>query len=191
MDKLDIVNEMLIAIGDQPVLTLNTDDLWPEAEKAKKMVEQEKESLLNRGWWFNQFEYSLSPAQNTQEILVPSNALQVAFPDHQNILIARGKRVYNKEENSFKHTQKVRAAMISDVHFDELPKTFIYYLKVVCVRKYQTLVEGAKGGNEYSQQDELDAITHLQNEHYRNIKLDFTGKSPLKMAKVRYRRRYA
>lgn len=188
MDKLDIVNEMLVAVGDTPILTLNTEDLWPEAELAKKMVEHEKESLLNRGWWFNQFEYTLKPTSNTQEILVPASSLQIAFPDHQNQMIARGKRVYDKSTNSFKHTSEVKAAIVADVEYDELPKTFASYLKVLCVRKFQTLREGAQGANEYSQTDELEAITHLQNEHYRNIKVDFVGDSKLKLARVRYRR---
>lgn len=188
MDKLDIINEMLVAVGDTPILTLNTDDLWPEAELAKKMVEQEKESLLNRGWWFNQFEYTLKPTLNTLEILVPASSLQIAFPDNQNQLIARGKRVYDKLSNSFKHTVEVKAAVVADVPYDELPRNFTNYLKVLCVRKFQTLREGAKGSNEYSQQDELQAITDLQNEHFKNIKLDFVGDSKLKYNRVRYRR---
>lgn len=78
ISDLDAVNGVLQELGEQPLLSLDTN--YPTADLAKKALATAKLEFLQRGWWFNTIEnFSIAPNSNGQ-FLTPDHTLEF-IPD--------------------------------------------------------------------------------------------------------------
>jgi hypothetical protein len=74
--ELDAVNQILSSVGQAPVTTLDLQN--PEVAIVLTTLREVNKQVQSEGWMFNQERgYTLKPDSTTEEILYPTNALQV------------------------------------------------------------------------------------------------------------------
>lgn len=134
--ELELVNHILITIGESSTPTLDT--THPAVQDARAALESYNKEFQGLGWWFNQeFNLKLLP-DSSGRVLVPQEALQ--FRITKSILdcsgqankarfVKRGKYVYDAVE----HTNILNCAMWCDVttllDYEDLPQSAGAYLK--------------------------------------------------------------
>lgn len=102
--ELQAVNEILASVGQAPVTTL--DQTNPDVAIAYDTLLQVSREVQAEGWTFNrEYEYPFAP-DNNDEILIPSNVLQLDLtPDYRDkdAIIREGK-LYDRTEHTYKWT---------------------------------------------------------------------------------------
>lgn len=73
MHDLQIINAMLRQEAQQPVASLT--DTHPMIPTCLGIIQEERNALLSRGWWFNTVTVTLQP-NSEGAVLEPTNALQ-------------------------------------------------------------------------------------------------------------------
>lgn len=73
MQDLQIINAMLRQEAQQPVASLT--DTHPMIPTCLGIIQEERNALLSRGWWFNTVTVTLQP-NSEGAVLEPTNALQ-------------------------------------------------------------------------------------------------------------------
>jgi len=103
-DELPAVNQILASVGQAPVTTL--DQTNPDVAIVYDTLLQVSKEVQAEGWTFNkEFAYKLIPDAN-DEIIIPSNILQIDLTDdYQDIdAVKRGGKLYERVEHTFKWT---------------------------------------------------------------------------------------
>jgi hypothetical protein len=123
MQLLEAVNYMLSLTGSAEVATLEHN--LPDIIAAKKRIEENRRSLLKKGWWFNtDLNVKLDP-NDTGEIVV-ANALKVKGTS-MFVSLLNGK-LYNPSNQSSIFTQCVYADVTRDYEWDFLPESVQDYI---------------------------------------------------------------
>lgn len=126
MKLLDAVNLILPKLGEHRVTRL--DVKHPTLAVILPEVENELVSLLQRGWWFNEFDYTAYP---DSEGAITLGADTITFtPKYPNTAVQRGNALYNPVTLSYVFTAPVEGRVRQRVEFDDLPESaaqFVYY----------------------------------------------------------------
>lgn len=132
LTPLDAVNEMLSAIGESPVDTIDTGNV--DVENAHRILMNTSRKVQNSGWSFNTISnYTLMPDKFSKTIEWDSTLLKVESPDG-NILRNRGGVVYDVTNNTDKFEGTLEVEAIVHVPFDELPEVFKTYITAQSAR---------------------------------------------------------
>lgn len=111
-------------LGERAVTSLTTKH--PTLAILLPIIEQTLRTTLQRGWWFNEFEYTAHPAVSG-EIDIGTSAL--SFVPHQDgVAVVRGQRLYNPATLSYTFTEPVDGKVIQYVQFNELPESAASYV---------------------------------------------------------------
>ena len=105
-DELPAVNQILASVGQAPVTTL--DQTNPDVAIVYDTLLQVSKEVQAEGWTFNkEFAYKLVPDGN-DEIIIPSNILQIDLTDDYQDMdpVKRGGKLYERVEHTFKWTTK-------------------------------------------------------------------------------------
>ena len=100
---LDAVNVLLANIGEQPINSLETEQIDESKQAERTILEFHKEGQT-KGWsWNTEFQYPFQKDSITKEITVPENILQFALDPY---LYAgryqlRGQRIYDLQERRY------------------------------------------------------------------------------------------
>ena len=118
---------MLEAIGESPVSTEGSQH--PDALVAGNLLDRLSEQLQAPGASYNR-EYKLTLAVDTatDEVVPPSNTLQVDPFDVNSKLVQRGTRLYDPVNHTFKIGEDVVVNLIAGLGFEELPPEAQHYL---------------------------------------------------------------
>ncbi len=125
MKLLDAVNLMLPKLGEHPVTSLEI--RHPTLAVILPEVENELITMLQRGWWFNEFKYTAYP-DNAGEIVLGTDTLSFVPLDGQPLAAVRGLRLFNPETMSFVWAVPVKGIVTQYVEFDELPESAAQYV---------------------------------------------------------------
>lgn len=130
MKLIDAVNLILPKLGEHRVTRL--DLKHPTLAIILPEVENEIRQLLNKGWWFNEFETTLHPG-NDGNVYLGTEFL--TFTPHQpDTAVQRGNRLYNPITLSYAFTVPVKGRVRQYVEFNELPESAaqsVYYTALV------------------------------------------------------------
>lgn len=184
---LQAVNVLLTNIGEQPVDSLNNEQILDARVAEETLMEYAKEGQ-QRGWsWNTEIGYPFERDPTTQEISIPGNVVRWA-PDpyvYGRRYIQRGGRVYDTLNRTYKFDEtipEVTADVVWFLSWDDCPEAFNRWTTVRAARVFsdRTLTNDALF--KYTMQDEMAAKAELDRiEHetqQSNILTDGNGLSP-------------
>lgn len=172
LSELDAVNLIRGSVGKAPVSSLTTTN--PDVLAAQLRIKNSTTELQTKRWWFNT-ELSFTLTRNaTNEILIPTNALEVRPQDPFAYLTTRGKRLYDPNRNSFKFTDvtSVVVEMLLRLDFEELPYVAANYIQYDAARKFQADFDGDPDRIRDLRTDTQDAWLRLREADQRNNRVN-------------------
>tara|TARA_B100001123_G_C15252889_1_gene1003462 strand:- start:461 stop:1102 length:642 start_codon:yes stop_codon:yes gene_type:complete len=163
--KLEAVNTMLTSIGEQPIQNLNDLAGLSDASIAEQILDNVSRAVQSRGWVFNtDIGIKKEPNQYKEIVLDPSE-LRV---DTQSLLregdkdyVERGRKLYDRFNNTFKFTSAVKLNIIKLLTFDDLPEPARRYIAIRSARIFHDRVVGAGELHRFYQEDEFGAYQAL------------------------------
>lgn len=166
MKLIDAVNQIMPILGEHPVNNLDTKH--PTLAVILPAVDLKLIEVLSRGWWFNEYQYTLRP-DSEGFIYMPVDTLAF-IPDQQGPVV-RGRRLFNTRTNNFKFTEQVPGTLQVTMEFDDLPTTvavYVFYTTLVHVYLTDIGLENTVGEwKEMADNAEAQATSeHLRNKRY-------------------------
>lgn len=164
---LQAVNVLLEGIGEQPVSSLENEQVGDARTAERTLLEFHKDGQL-KGWcWNTEQDYEFVKNAVTNQIVVPENIARFS-PDpyaYAGRFQLRGQTVYDK----LKRTSVLEASITSiwaDVvwllPWDQVPETYNRWTTIRSARVFAARVLGDDSLVRYTLQDERDAQTALE-----------------------------
>lgn len=134
MELLTAVNLIMPKLGERPVTSLEV--AHPTLAILLPILEQTRRKTLNRGWWFNKYEYEAFPDPDG---FITLGADTLSFVPLCGTYALRGLRLFNPATLDFVFESSVKGVVTQDVEFDLLPEsTANYVFYTACVEAYAT-----------------------------------------------------
>jgi len=168
-DELNAVNDMLGAIGESPVSSLEGD---PNADVAncRRILAQVNREIQSKGWTFNIEEAAeLQPDSFSNLIEYLPDYLRMTTSGGT-IYINRGGYVYDRTAKTDIFTLPIQVDLIRLKQFSEMPECFRSYIVVKASRRFNIRFFGAGELEGSLQEQENDAWAAIQ-----EYELDFGG----------------
>lgn len=165
MELLTAINRILPALGEHPVTSVDTKH--PTLAIIVPIIEAKLDETLMRGWWFNEYPYTLYP-NSEGGIDMPAGTL--AYIPRDVPAIVRGRQLYNPTTVNFLWDAPVEGTLQQRVLFNELPEsvaTYVFYSALV--QTYLTDI-GLEGVVQKWEQAKMEAEATATQEHLRNKK---------------------
>lgn len=165
--ELDAVNECLTAIGVTPVNTLDVPGTT-DAAIALDTLRRVSKAVQAKGWWFNQ-DYNVSFAASGTEVTVgpdylairPSAGTLSQGPETRNFVL-RNNKLWDMDNKTHIFNTSVRADVIKEIEFENLPESFRWYVTVRAARIFQTKVLGDETQGVFTEMHELEAWSAVE-----------------------------
>ena len=133
LTEIDAINEVLAAIGQAPVTTL--DQTNPDVSIIQQTLSSVSREVQSEGWHFNkENNYELVPDSN-KEILIPANYLQIDLNRQDNgsrDVVRRNGKLYDKwkepRSEATKFDEKIRADIVWYLEWTDLPAPIQDYI---------------------------------------------------------------
>ena len=128
--ELPAVNEILASVGQAPVTTL--DQTNPDVAIAYNTLLQVSREVQAEGWTFNkEYHYPFTPDTNN-EIVIPTNILQIDMAEngdykHMDVIRRNGK-LYDKEEHTSIFTENIECDVVWLFDWVDLPRPIQDYI---------------------------------------------------------------
>ena len=128
--ELPAINQILASVGQAPVTTL--DQTNPDVAIAYDTLIQVSREIQSEGWTFNtERDYPFTPDSN-DEILIPSNVLQIDISDgtgnEEMDVIRRKGKLYDKQEHSYTFTEELKCDVVWLFDWVDLPRPIQDYI---------------------------------------------------------------
>ena len=157
--ELKAVNTMLGTILEAPInslLGISSGD----AHVAVTILAEKSLELQSRGWPFNtEVAMRLAADAFTGEVILPTNCMEVdtTGEDKGLDLVARGNRLYDRRNHTYKIGKSVIVDMTILLPFDELPETARKYIAVLACIAFQARQVGSTYLDAFTTRDEVIA----------------------------------
>ena len=159
--KLEAVNTMLTSIGEQPIQNMNDLAGLSDASIAEQILDNVSRAIQSRGWIFNtdldvqmsvdQYgEIKLSP-----DILRVDTTSRVRNGDTD--IVERGRKLYDRQKQTFIFTTKVTVNQIKLLVFEDLPEPARRYIAIRSARIFHDRVVGSGELHRFYQEDEMNS----------------------------------
>ena len=168
-DELAAINDMLAAIGESPVSSLEGD---PNADvaNARRILNQVNREIQARGWTFNIEEgATLSPDSFSGLIEYLPNYLRITTTGGT-VYVNRGGYVYDRSTKTDVFTSDITVDLIRLKDFSEMPECFRSYIVVKASRRFNIRFFGAGEIEGSLQEQEAEAWQQCQ-----EYELDYGG----------------
>lgn len=145
---LDAINEMLTAIGDSPVNTIE-DSRNVDVENAIRVLDKVNRQVQSKGWSFNHVnETRLNVDINTRHIKWQDDILYIVGTDGTKY-VQRGEYVYDFDNQTDTFTSDIEVELIRLIAFDYMPSVARDYIVAKAARIFQsqTLDDDSIGQN--------------------------------------------
>ena len=128
--ELPAINQILASVGQAPVTTL--DQTNPDVAIAYDTLIQVAREIQSEGWTFNtEQDYPFTPDSNN-EILIPSNVLQIdisAETGNQEMdVIRRSRKLYDQQEHTYTFTEELKCDVVWLFDWVDLPRPIQDYI---------------------------------------------------------------
>jgi hypothetical protein len=161
---LEAVNICLAAIGEQPVNTLENQQVL-EARTAERTILEFHKDGQTRGWSWNREKAYPFTRNAGGEIVVPANIAEWQ-PDqfeHQHRYQLRGQRVYDREGHSYQiPAAEIKADVVWLLPWDDCPEAYNRWTLIRAGRVFCARFVGEVNGVQFAAVDEDAAFTELQ-----------------------------
>lgn len=142
MTELDAVNEILLAVGDSPVQSLQA-GTYIEAIRIKQILQDTSRKVQTTGWWFNQERDLTLLPDVIGEIKLAQNVITAEVKsDNDGSIIQRGNKLYNRKERSYLFKTPVVVNQIIMLEWDELPQVAREYITAFTAYEYNSGTRG-------------------------------------------------
>lgn len=161
--ELEAVNQMLAAIGESPINTLEDSGLV-DAEKAQQALKAMSRRVQKKGWsWNTDKAFTLALTSPDNFLQLPTNALKVvpAGNDRWRKVVQRGNRLYDTENSTYVFSAPIKVNLVSFLPFEELPETARTFITLAAARKFQENEVGSDSLSNFHKRDELQAWADL------------------------------
>lgn len=164
---LDAVNILLENIGEQPVNTLDNEQIQDARIAERTLLEFHKEGQ-NKGWsWNTEHCYPFTKDSTSGEVTIPTNVVKLSLDPYAyaNRYVLRGQRLYDKEKRSYvleSTVDSVDADVIWLMSWDETPEAFNRWTTIRSARAFSARVLGSDSSFKYTARDEQDAQVVLE-----------------------------
>ena len=156
--QLQAINQMLVGIGQAPVVSLDIAN--PEIATALSILDSMSREVQGEGWHFNtEVNYPFTSDANN-EIVVPSNVLQLSDNKTSNSqqyqTVLRSGKLYDKVYHTYKFlgNDPVLCDVVWFFDFEDLPQVFQDYVTQKATRAFAGSVIGSKEMFQFNQVDE-------------------------------------
>lgn len=168
--ELEAVNEILAAIGEAPVGTLQG-ALPIDASTALKRLRSRSRGLQASGWSFNT-DYAYTLPKNAQgKVPLPVNALMVDPVDDLDI-VPRGQFLYDRVNHTFVLNKDVTVDIVRFLPWEDLPEYARQFLFISTSRTFADRMLGDEALHQYTADDEKLAWANFLDAEARNADLN-------------------
>lgn len=159
---LDAVNDMLAALGEAPVNTLEASQNVDVAN-AIKVLDNINKQVQSKGWSFNTIrELTLNPdIRNSNKIKWQDDFLYIVGKDGTKY-VQKGDYLYDFDRQSYTFTNPIRVEVIREVDFEYMPVPVRNYIVARATRIFQMQTLGDGELNQHLAQEEQNAWLELQ-----------------------------
>lgn len=142
-EELGAVNDILAAIGEAPVNTLEG-ETGVDVANARKILTNVNREVQSKGWTFNiETGVTLSPDLLTGHIWYLQEYLRMTVGGGATIYIKRGDYVYDTSTRSDIFTGPIVVDLIRLRGFNQMPECFKAYIITKASRRFNTFFFGA------------------------------------------------
>ena len=164
---LEAVNICLQNIGEQPVNSLENQQIVEATMAERTILEFHKEGQT-RGWsWNTELSYEFAKDSTTNQIVVPANVVSWATDPYQwdGRFQLRGQRVYDLEKRTYTlgaDIPSVKADVVWLLAWDECPEAVNRWATIRSARVFSDRVLSSDSIFKYTALDEQSALVELQ-----------------------------
>ena len=164
---LDAVNICLENIGEQPVDTLDNEQIQDARVAQRTCLEVHKEGQT-KGWsWNTDFSYPFARDSVTGEIRVPQEVVGFSVNRYQynGRFQLRGQRVYDLLKRTYiidSQVTELAADVIWLLSWDDVPEAFNRWVTIRAARIFSDRSLGSEALFKYTAKDESDAKAELE-----------------------------
>lgn len=181
LTELDAVNGMLLAIHEQPIISLE-DDGVSDASIALHTLSEVSRAVQGSGWHFNTVRgVKLIPTEPQKELVLPRHCLRVDSvrgSAWQNV-VQRGLRLFNTGTNSYRFDSPLTVDMVVFLPFEELIQPARDYIMVRATRRFQARVMGSQVVEHFTQVEEYQSKAVLEQAELDNADFNYLTDNPL------------
>lgn len=161
-DELAAVNDMLSAIGESPVNTLEG-DANADVANCRRILNGVNIEVQSKGWTFNiEEDATLTPDVFSKLINWLPDFLSVKSPSGTTVYTNRGGYVYDRTAKTDEFTQPITVSLIRMRGFEEMPVQFRTYIVAKAARRFNIRFFGAAEIEASLQLEEQDAWQAVQ-----------------------------
>lgn len=164
---LEAVNICLQNIGEQPVNSLENQQIVEATMAERTILEFHKEGQT-RGWsWNTEQGYEFAKNSGTNQITVPANVVSFATDAYRwaGRFQLRGQKVYDKEKRTYTLSSEIdslEADVVWLLPWDECPEVFNRWVTIRSARVFSDRVLSSDAIFKYTSLDEQNALVELQ-----------------------------
>lgn len=161
-DELAAINDMLAAIGESPVNTLEG-DTNADVANARRILHKVNTEVQSKGWTFNIEEsHVLTPDTFSKLIPYLPDYLVVRTPGSTTTYTNRGGFLYDRVNKTDQFEGPVEVDLVLLKSFDEMPVPFRTYIVAKASRRFNIRFFGAAEIEATLQEEENDAWVAVQ-----------------------------
>lgn len=156
--QLQAINQMLSGIGQAPVVSLDVAN--PEIAIALNVLDSVSREVQGEGWHFNtEVNYPFTP-DNSGDIYVPANILQLSDNKYSNTqkyqTVLRNGKLYDKVNHTFTFPvgETIKCDVVWQFDFEDLPQVFKDYITQRAARVFAGRVLGSEQMVTFNSTDE-------------------------------------
>lgn len=159
--KLNAVNYCLMTINESPINTLENLQV-SDAYFILELLNTETINIQMQGWCFNTDEnFTLTPNQDG-EIILPPNILFLDPVDVTSKIVMRDGKLYDAKNKTFKINKEIKANIIWNVDFDNLPYPAQRYITIRTARMACLKLLNDYDTYKMLDKEEYEALAELQ-----------------------------
>lgn len=156
-EELAAINDILAAIGEPPVSTLEG-DANADVANARRILNKVNRQIQSKGWTFN-IEQGLQLLPDVFSEMIPYSGdyLSLMSSGTQSVYVNRGGYVYDRTARTDRFPNGITVDIIRLREFDEMPECFRTLIVTKASRQFNSRFFGAPEVDGVLQEEEADA----------------------------------
>lgn len=171
ISQLDVVNEMLAALGESPVNSVDEDH--PLIAAGLRMIRVANLREQAKSWWFNKEFVTLTPDIISGNIFTPEDAIRVDPTNASLNYVQRGRRLYQayapSSSDPYKFSDPVAVWLVRLLPFEDLPASAALLVSYAAQVDFSKAYDADTAKVQQIMLEYRSAYSILNAEHIRNV----------------------